>query len=187
MQIYAGIMNAIGALVSKIEEQNLWYKELYLSRNEYLKMADTTDTNLYYVVSGSLHVFVEQEERLHTIRLGYEGDFIGALDSFITEKTSPFYIQAIKKTQLKVIRKAAFMQLVQSSRELFALWYTILEQLVYQQIEREKDLLLDSPKARYERVWNRSPQLFQHIPHKYIASYLRMTPETLSRIKKIKK
>jgi CRP-like cAMP-binding protein len=177
-------MNSIAALADKIEEQNLWHKELHLSRNEYLKMADTTDTNLYYIVSGSVHIFVEQEERLHTIRLGYEGNFIGALDSFITEQASPFYIQTIKKTHFKVVSKAAFMELVQSSQELFALWYTILEQLVYQQIEREKDLFLDSPRARYERVWNRSPQLFQHIPHKYIASYLRMTPETLSRIKK---
>lgn len=179
-------MNSIAALADKIEEQNLWHKELHLSRNEYLKMADTTDTNLYFIVSGSVHIFVEQDERLHTIRLGYEGNFIGALDSFITEKASPFYIQTIKKTHFKVIHKAAFMGLVQSSQELFALWYTILEQLVYQQIEREKDLLLDAPRARYERVWNRSPQLFQHIPHKYIASYLRMTPETLSRIKKAK-
>ncbi len=177
-------MNSIAALASTIEEQQLWLKTVHLSRNEYLKMADTTDTNLYYIVSGSLHVFVEQEERLHTIRLGYEGNFIGALDSFITESASPFYLQAIKKTTLKVITKTAFMGLVQSNKELFALWYTILEQLVYQQIEREKDLLLDSPRARYERVWKRSPQLFQHIPHKYIASYLRMTPETLSRIKK---
>ncbi|MFK7799656.1 MAG: Crp/Fnr family transcriptional regulator [Aureispira sp.] len=179
-------MNSIAALADKIEEQNLWHKELHLSRNEYLKMADSTDTNLYFIVSGSVHIFVEQEERLHTIRLGYEGNFIGALDSFITEKASPFYIQTIKKTHFKVISKTAFMELVQSSQELFALWYTILEQLVYQQIEREKDLLLDAPRARYERVWNRSPQLFQHIPHKYIASYLRMTPETFSRIKKTK-
>ncbi|MGH1337330.1 MAG: Crp/Fnr family transcriptional regulator [Aureispira sp.] len=177
-------MNPIAALIEKIEEKDLWHKEQHLSRNEYLKMADTTDTNLYYVVSGSLHIFVEQEERQHTIRLGYEGDFIAALDAFITEKPSPFYIQAIKKTHLKVISKKAFMELVQSSKELFALWYTLLEQFVYQQIEREKDLLLESPKARYERVWKRSPQLFQQIPHKYIASYLRMTPETLSRIKK---
>jgi CRP-like cAMP-binding protein len=177
-------MNPIAALTQKIDEQGLWHQELHLARSEYLKMADTTDTNLYYIVSGSLHVFVEQEERLHTIRLGYVGNFIGALDSFITEAPSSFCLQAIKKTHLKVITKTAFMQLVQSSQELFALWYTLLEQLVYQQIEREKDLLLDSPKARYERVWKRSPQLFQHVPHKYIASYLRMMPETLSRIKK---
>jgi len=59
-----------------------------------------------------------------------------------------------------------------------------LEQLTLQQLEREKDILTSSPLERYKRVLKRSPQLFQEIPNKYIADYLRMTPETLSRIKK---
>ena len=63
------------------------------------------------------------------------------------------------------------------------LWQTVTELLIYEQIEREKDILTQSPLARYQRVLKRSPQLFQEIPNKYIASYLRMTPETLSRIK----
>ena len=59
-----------------------------------------------------------------------------------------------------------------------------MEQLILQQLEREKDILTSSPIERYKRVLKRSPQLFQEIPNKYIADYLRMTPETLSRIKK---
>jgi CRP-like cAMP-binding protein len=51
-------------------------------------------------------------------------------------------------------------------------------------MERENDLIIYSPQKRVERVFKRSPQLFQEIPQKYIASYLRMTPETLSRILK---
>ena len=64
------------------------------------------------------------------------------------------------------------------------MWTSMLEELVLQQIEREKDILTNSPKERYNRVLKRSPQLFQEIPNKYIANYLRMTPETLSRLKK---
>ncbi|MCH5717306.1 cyclic nucleotide-binding domain-containing protein [Niabella hibiscisoli] len=60
----------------------------------------------------------------------------------------------------------------------------MLEGLVVQQIEREKDLLIQSPRERYERVLKRSPQLFQEVANKYIAAYLRMSAETLSRLKK---
>lgn len=60
----------------------------------------------------------------------------------------------------------------------------MLEDLVLQQLEREKDILTSSPKARFERVLKRSPKLFQEIPNKHIANYLRMSPETLSRLKK---
>jgi hypothetical protein len=56
--------------------------------------------------------------------------------------------------------------------------------IIYDQFEREKDILTYSPLKRYQRVLKRSPQLFQEIPNKYIASYLRMSPETLSRLKK---
>jgi hypothetical protein len=76
------------------------------------------------------------------------------------------------------------MTLIQSDATLFQVWLKLLEQMIFQQLEREKDLLTFSPLERYKRVWKRSPQLFQEIPNKYIASYLRMTPETLSRIKK---
>ena len=61
----------------------------------------------------------------------------------------------------------------------------MLGELIYQQMERERDILTSSPLERYKRVLSRSPQLFQEIPNKHIASYLRMTPETLSRLKKI--
>ena len=161
-----------------------WKGELSLKRNEYLKVKGSIDTNLYYVKSGSLRVFIEDEFEEHTIRFGYEGNFIAALDSHISEKPSPFYIQAIRAAELKVITKGAFTEIINSKTEYLQLWQHMLAGLVYQQMEREVDILTYSPAERYRRVLERSPQLFQEIPAKYIASYLRMTPETLSRIRK---
>lgn len=177
-------MNLIDALYTKIETQNLWEKELSLERNDYLKVSGSVDTNLYYVTEGSLRIFVIDEFEEHTFRFGYQHNFIAALDSFITEQPSDFYIQALKKTNVKVISKTAYYQFIKSSAETTQIWECILEQLIVQQMERERDILTASPLKRYQRVLKRSPQLFQEIPHKYIASYLRMTPETLSRIKK---
>lgn len=177
-------MNPIHVIVDKINTARLWEKELCLKRNEYLKVKGSVDTKLYFVQSGSLRIFVIDAYEEHTIRFGYQGNFIAALDSFITEQPSELYIQALKQTELLVISKAAFMNLVNSSAENLQLWHKIMEQMVYQQMERERDILTSSPQERYQRVLKRSPQLFQEIPHKYIASYLRMTPETLSRLKK---
>ncbi len=106
------------------------------------------------------------------------------MDSFITEKPSEFYIQAIKKTILNVISKPNYLNFIDQNADNKSLWNKILEQLILQQLEREKDILTTSPKERFERVFERSPQLFQEIPNKHIASYLRMSPETLSRLKK---
>lgn len=171
-------------IYQKIERQNLWEKELRLSRNEYLKVRGSTDTNLYYIVKGSVKLFVLDEFEEHIIRFGYAGNFITALDSFISEKPSDLYIQALKKTELKAVSKKRYMEFMNSSAENIAIWNQLLEALILQLLERERDILTSSPLERYRRVLKRSPRLFQEIPHKYIASYLRMTPETLSRIKK---
>jgi len=153
-----------------------------LKRNEFLKIEGTMDSHVYYIESGSLRVFVMDHDKEQIIRFGYTKNIIAALDSFLTGKPSPFYIQAIKKTKLRVISKTQMDDFLKEEKN--KLWIKILEELVVQQIEREIDILTSSPKERYERVLARSPQLFQEIPNKHIANYLRMSPETLSRLKK---
>lgn len=166
------------------ELKNLFEKKVTIERNEFLKVKGSIDTNIYFVESGSLRIFVLDDCEEQIIRFGYENDLIVSLDSFITEKPSDFYIQAIKKTTVRVIPKKKFIEFINQNDTNKKLWITILEDLVVQQIEREKDILTSSPKLRFERVLKRSPKLFQEIPNKHIANYLRMSPETLSRLKK---
>jgi CRP-like cAMP-binding protein len=163
---------------------SLSQKTITLQRNEYLKVKGSVDTNIYIVDSGSLKIFVLDDCVEQIIRFGYAGDLITSLDSFLTGKPSDFYIQAIKKTDLKVVSKGQFLSFINESESNGKYYANLLENLVLQQLEREKDILTSSPKERYNRVLRRSPRLFQEIPNRYIANYLRMSPETLSRLKK---
>lgn len=158
-------------------------KTVTINRNEFLKVGGSIDTNVYYIVNGSLKIFVLNNNEEQIIRFGYKENLLVSLDSFLTEKLSAFYIQAIKKTTIKVITKQqidAFLKTDTNS----VIWISILENLILQQMEREIDILTNSPKERFKRVLKRSPQLFQEIPNKHIANYLRMSAETLSRLKK---
>lgn len=87
------------------EIKDLFEKMVTIERNEYLKVKGSIDTNIYFVESGSLRIFILEEFQDQIIRFGYENDLIMSLDSFLTEKPSDFYIQAIKKTIVKVIPK----------------------------------------------------------------------------------
>lgn len=158
-------------------------KTITLERNEFLKVKGSIDTNAYFIESGSLRVFVLDDYEEQIIRFGYKDNLIASIDSFLTNKPSDFFIQAIKKTVVKVITKPQIDHFLESENNRI-LWTKILEDLVLQQMEREVDILTSSPKARYQRVLERSPQLFQEIPNRYIANYLRMSAETLSRLKK---
>ena len=166
------------------EESNLWESEKELKRNEFLTVKGNRDTNIYFIKSGALRIYVEDEYEEHTIRFGYQDNFITALDSYLKEIPTNFYIQALKKTEVLVAKKSEFEKVMSSNQELLTIWTALGNELIYQQLEREVDLLTFSPKDRYQRVLERSPKLFQEIPNKYIASYLRMTPETLSRFKR---
>ncbi|MEX0811358.1 MAG: Crp/Fnr family transcriptional regulator [Chitinophagales bacterium] len=172
------------AVFQLIEAHQLFEKEIELQRNEFLKVKGSVDTNIYFVESGSMKVFVLNDDEEQIIRFAYRGNIIVSLDSYITEKPSDFYIQAIKKTTVKVISKNSMMEVIHQKPEYQKLWIEVLEDLILQQIEREKDLLTTSPKERYNRVLKRSPMLFQEIPNKHISNYLRMSAETLSRLKK---
>lgn len=164
--------------------QDILKKKIVLKRNEYLKLPGKVDSNIYFIESGSLKISIENEDSEQIIRFGYDGNIIVSLDSFITGKASDFSIQAIKKTELWQADKKDFFQKVYSSPENMKIYIQIIEELILQQMERERDLLIESPKERYLRVFKRNPKLFQIIPNKHIANYLRMSPETYSRLKK---
>lgn len=158
-------------------------KTIVLKRKELLVREGQTDTSLYFIKEGALLAYVMDEENEQIIRFGYKNEFIAAIDSFISEKPTQFFIQAVKKTHLLQIQKKPLMNLVYNNPAILLGWLEMIQQLTLQQLERERDLLTTSPKQRVQRVLHRSPRLFQEIPLKYIANYLRMSPETLSRLK----
>lgn len=158
-------------------------KTITLNRSEFLCKQGQTDTNIYFIESGSVKVSINLGEEEQIIRFGYRGNLVVALDSLLTGLATQFDIQAIKKCKIKVISKKQLEAYLNTENNRLV-WTEILEKLIVQQMEREVDLLTQSPLERYQRVIQRSPQLFQEIPNKYIANYLRMSAETLSRLKK---
>lgn len=141
-----------------------------------------TERYVYFIESGAFRVFFEHEDEEYITRLAYSGDLITALDSFLKGGPTTFYIEALRSSKIRRALKTDYLDLIHANPELQAIWEELLNDLVFQQLERERDLLIPSPQERFDRVMKRSPKLFAEVPLKYIAAYLRMTPETLSRI-----
>ncbi|HMZ94893.1 MAG TPA: cyclic nucleotide-binding domain-containing protein, partial [Chitinophagales bacterium] len=116
-------------------------KTVTIDRNEFLKLSGSIDTNIYFVESGSLRIFISDDVGEQIIRFAYKDNIFVALDSFLTGKSSGFSIQAIKKTVVKVISKQQFIRFLEIEKNR-NLWTKILENLVLQQMEREIDLLV---------------------------------------------
>ncbi len=169
-------------LLSFLDANQLWHKTVELARGQHLHLAGAIYTDICYVASGALRSYVlvnNCEEQ--AIRFGYQGDFIAAIDSFVSDRPTILYTQAIRKCSLRIIPKVVYAELAQRNPKLNRIWQQTTAWMIVSQLEREVDLLTNDPAERYRRVLARSPRLFQEIPAKYIANYLRMTPETLSR------
>lgn len=179
--------------MSAPQEINLWTnlrkpEEIYSERievqkNEYLVAEGMVDRYLYIVEEGALKIFYIADYQEQIVRFGYPNSIMNSPISFISGEPSEFYIQALKKSVLLRIHRNDFYKYIQQNNSYLLQYTQALEATIAQLITRETDLLTVSPTERYQRVYKRSPQLFQHIPAKYIASYLRMTPETFSRIR----
>jgi CRP-like cAMP-binding protein len=158
------------------------WTEVQINRGDILSRAGEVEKYLYYVQSGALRAYTIDEDKEFTLRFAYQGSIFTSLSSFFSGEAGEMYIEALRSSVVLKCHKNDLDKFISASKERLQAYRFLLEELVIGCIERENDLLTQDPKARLDRVLKRSPQLFQEIPHKYIAAYLRMSPETLSRL-----
>ena len=165
-----------------LESDELSWKPIQLKRGQLLSRAGEIEQYFYIVVKGALRAYTIVEEKEFTVRFAYKDSIFTSLSSYFSGEPGEMYIEAIRNSEVLQCKRAEMEAFIQSNQERLIEYKSLLEQLVIGCIDREHDLMLADPRARLERVRQRSPQLFQEVPHKYIAAYLRMTPETLSRL-----
>lgn len=161
-----------------------WEPVITLKRNEHLTTPGSVSSNLYWIEEGAIRAYFLSEDQEQVIRLGYPDSLIADLPSVISGKPSEVHLQAIKKTRVRPLSKGELDRFIYANEEHMRLYIALMHEFVTQQIDREMDILTSSPLDRFQRCLQRSPQLFQHIPARHIATYLNMSEETLSRLKK---
>ena len=160
-----------------------WQKTVRLARHDFLIQSGQVEHHLYFVAEGVLRIFLPVSAEEICVGFGYAGTLLCSFPSFVEGRPSDYCIQALQSSYLLGISREKVLALLESRPNLGRFWRTEMERAVVGRIEREIDLLLPEPQRRLDRLRARSPHLFQLVPRKYIASYLRMTPETLSRLR----
>lgn len=165
-----------------LNESALAWQETELPKGTVICPYGKVERNIYYVKSGLVKAVYETEEDEFTIRFGYKGSIITSLVSYMNNEPSNIKLEVVRKVSLLQTTKKNFESFINFSSEIQQEYINLLHGLAADFMERELDLLHSSPLDRIERLRKRSPQVFQEVPNKYIASYLRMSPETFSRL-----
>ena len=178
----------IEKLVTPTHEEWMFFESLFVERKLdknkiYLDEGDVCG-KIGFVINGSFRMYyrVEGEEICKDFQ--FENQFIGSLASLLTGEPSAFTVEAMEKAEIFEISKSKLHQAYDQYKvwERFGRKYA--ELLFIYKEKRETSFLLDSPLVRYQKLQQQHPDHIQRIPQKYLASYLGIKPETLSRIRK---
>ncbi|OSZ79546.1 hypothetical protein CAP35_15235 [Chitinophagaceae bacterium IBVUCB1] len=171
------------------------------NKNELIKAANKKESHLYLVTQGSAGLFVSKDGHDICIDLCYVGHFTGDYYSLLQQQipqqqditnevaalllqNSPIYVMALEATETLAITKADLFSLYNESDIGRIIAGKIAELLYMQKQSQQIEILTMTAEQRYIQMLAQYPDMLQKTAGKHIASYLGISPESLSRIKK---
>lgn len=138
-----------------------------------------------YTIStkGLVRQFYYKNEKELTEHIGAEGEIFMCIESLFREEPTKLQVEALEPCQLYLIPKHRLEQVALHNVNIQILYRKILEEsLIVSQVHADL-LRFETAQNRYLRLCKLKPQVVLRAPLVYIASYLQMTPETLSRVR----
>ena len=127
--------------------------------------------------------FLPNDGREKTLRFTFPGNFVSSYASFILQKPSEIAIETLSDCKCWRITyddlQDCYLQIEKGNR----MGRISAEYLYITSSSREINMLVKSPEQQYLELLESSPEWFQHIPLKHVASYLGITPQALNRIR----
>jgi len=160
-----------------------YFSKVEFKKNSFLIQEGQVCKYIYFINSGLLRNFYNKEGVETTRYFGCAGEFSSALTSFLTQNPSLENVQAIEDT---VLLKLSFNSL-QILYKTFPQWNTfmrkLLEEVYIFDTLRLEGFITKSAQERYNDLLLHQPEIIKKVPQQYIATYLGITPVSLSRIR----
>ncbi len=155
-----------------------------LGKNALLIAEGEVEHYINFIVEGVTRSFFYKEEREISFDFYFSGSLISSYESFLDRTPSDHYIEALTPLTLLSMSHADLQKLYGLSPKFDQLGRIFTEEVFKRVAERSRDLISLSATERYLKLLKQSPEFVRNIPLKYLASYLNVTPESLSRIRK---
>jgi CRP-like cAMP-binding protein len=140
-------------------------------------------TRFYFIKKGCLRMWFNKEGKDITLQFFFEGQGVASIDSLLSNQPSMFTIESIEPSILLSLTKENFDLLYQFYPEIKDGFQEILLQRFRNYAGLFLSRIKDTPKERYEDLIRNHPEIIKRVPQHYIASFLGITPISLSRIR----
>ena len=160
-------------------------KREFSKKTKFLNLGET-ENYISFVESGIVRLFIPKEDEEKEITFGFcfEGEFVSAYDSFLTQTPSLYELETLTPTVMWSISYADLQKVYATTQIGNLIGRFSSERLFLIKSKREQSLLNDSAEERYLKLFKERPVLIKDMPLKYVASYIGVTPQALSRIRK---
>jgi CRP-like cAMP-binding protein len=146
--------------------------------------AGTTAKEVYFILNGCIRLFYNKDGEDISAYFFTEKMFAGAYDSFISQKPSRHSIETLEDCEVLAISYKALQELFIEFPKMNEFVRKVLEERFVSLHELFTSQILDSPEERYLNLLKERPDIIQRIPQHQIATFLGITPVSLSRIRK---
>ncbi|MDX1913480.1 MAG: Crp/Fnr family transcriptional regulator [Saprospiraceae bacterium] len=153
-------------------------------KGEYLLSEGQVCKHIDFIVAGCVRIFFLHDGKELSRQFFFENGFVTELGSLVAQKPSLYYLEALEPLQLLSIRHDDLEQLYSQSNHFLRFGKIMAEQIAIFVSYRNVELVASPARERYLRLLNERPKVMSRVPLHMIASYLGITPEALSRLRK---
>lgn len=164
--------------------EKLFRPKLIKKKKDLLRIGDVCK-DLAFVIKGALRSYSIDDKGIeHVSQLALENHWVADLYSFITQTPSDFAIEAIEDTEVLLISSFDLDNVYLKVPSMERFFRKLFEKAYVFTLRRLNSSQSQPADIRYRKLMDTNPDLLQRVPLIYIASYLGITPESLSRIRK---
>ena len=145
----------------------------------------TVCRDLYFVEKGMVRQYYYKNKKDVTEHFSFEGRIVFCIESFLKQEPSRLIVEALENTQLYAIPYDGLHNPLERNREIEILCRKIMEHVAISSQQHADSQRFENAAERYERLLREKPEIILRAPMVHIASFLQMTPETLSRVRGI--
>lgn len=156
----------------------------FIRKGDHFLNPDQVSRHIAFIDSGlmmhySLHDGVEIP-----CNFSLEGDWMGSLKSLTTGSPTEVAIKALEDSRIREMTAEQLQKLFLSSPRWLLFKNHLMQEVFFNITQHNADLAMLDAKARYYKFMRENPELLNRVPQYYIAAYLGITPQSLSRIRK---